>query len=91
MKALASDFEVNGVSAIDTVRREDPAKYLSVIASVLPKDIDITNYDEMSEEQIAGIIAALRAAVAAGVTGVIRIEGEAAGGEEQAKGILPLH
>jgi hypothetical protein len=38
---LYNDFEVNGKAAIERVREEDPAAYLRVIVSVLPKELKI--------------------------------------------------
>lgn len=45
IEALASDFEENGVSAINAVRADDPGTYLKVIASILPKDLQLTGED----------------------------------------------
>ena len=41
VKALADDFKENGVTAIATVRAEDPGKYLDIIAKIIPKDVDL--------------------------------------------------
>ena len=41
LKALADDFEARGVAAIVKVREADPSTYLKVIASLLPKEIDL--------------------------------------------------
>lgn len=38
LKALADDFEVNGIEAINRARAEKPDTYLKVIAAVLPKE-----------------------------------------------------
>ena len=38
---LYNDFEANGKAAIERVREEDPAAYLRVIVSVLPKELKI--------------------------------------------------
>ena len=37
--ALANDFEVHGVGAIERVRLETPAAYIQVIAKILPKEL----------------------------------------------------
>ena len=39
--ALAEDFAKHGMRAIETVRRDQPAAYLKVIASLMPKDLSI--------------------------------------------------
>jgi hypothetical protein len=41
LKALQEDFAKHGVEAIATVREEKPDQYLKVIASILPKEIDV--------------------------------------------------
>src|SRR6476659_3291869 len=38
---LCDDFEVHGAAVIERVRQEDPAAYIRVIASLIPKDIKI--------------------------------------------------
>jgi hypothetical protein len=46
IQALADDFEAHGASAIEECRIKHPARYLSVVASLLPKEehleIDVT-------------------------------------------------
>lgn len=42
LKALADDFESNGPKTIRAVREQDPATYVRVIASVLPKESTLT-------------------------------------------------
>jgi hypothetical protein len=39
--ALAEDFENNGKTAIETVRKENPVKYLEIICAVIPKDVNV--------------------------------------------------
>lgn len=41
LQELAADFEKHGAEAIIAVREEKPDQYLKVIASILPKEIDI--------------------------------------------------
>lgn len=41
LKALSDDFEQHGKSVIQTVREEEPAKYLTVVAQLVPKDVDV--------------------------------------------------
>lgn len=38
IKAMADDFEVNGIEVIKRARDEDPLGYLKVIAGLLPKE-----------------------------------------------------
>lgn len=43
LSAMQEDFAANGVDAIKTVREEKPDQYLKVIASILPKELDLTD------------------------------------------------
>jgi len=42
LEALAADFEEHGAAAIKLMRMEKPADYVKVVASVLPKEFEIT-------------------------------------------------
>ncbi len=55
---LSADFEKHGAAAIERVREEDPATYIRVIASLLPKELKVerSRYEDMSEEEIDGAI-----------------------------------
>jgi hypothetical protein len=58
---LAADFEANGKVAIVTVRETDPAAYLRVVASLQPKELEITRpEDALSDDQLASLIEALK-------------------------------
>jgi hypothetical protein len=61
--ALANDFESHGAEAIERVRIERPDAYLRVIASLLPKDLNlnVTKYDDLRvlTEQAAPLIGRL--------------------------------
>lgn len=63
IKALNEDFEKHGVSAVERVRDEKPDQYLKVIASLLPKEIDVgENFaSALKESRDAAVLAALRA------------------------------
>jgi hypothetical protein len=52
--ALADDFERHGAEAIERVRMEKPEAYLKVIASLLPKDLNlnVSKYDHLTDEQL---------------------------------------
>jgi hypothetical protein len=64
LKALADDFETNGVAAIATVREERPHEYLKVVASLLPKHVEIKDatLDELGRDELVALIDAVRAA-----------------------------
>lgn len=56
IEALHDDFAQHGVAAIETVRTEKPDQYLKVIASLLPKDINLNmgdQFSEMSDDELA--------------------------------------
>lgn len=57
LNALADDFEKNGVAAIEKVRDNDAPTYLRVVASIIPKEIEITRpLDGMDDGQLAQAI-----------------------------------
>lgn len=53
IEAMRSDFEQHGAAAIAKVRDEKPDQYLKVIASILPKEIDL---GEETQTALANII-----------------------------------
>ena len=60
LHALQVDFKVNGPAAIVEVREQRPHEYLKIIASILPKQIEIKeNFGELDDAQLAIIGAAL--------------------------------
>ena len=63
--ALHDDFTKNGVAAIEKVRATDPAAYVRVIASILPKQVEIKEgaFDGLSDEELAALVAAARSAL----------------------------
>lgn len=54
LKAMADDFEKNGVAAIEKVRTEKPDAYIKVIAGLLPQDINfnVNKFDGLTDEQL---------------------------------------
>ena len=57
LKLLSADFEANGASAIEACRIEKPDVYLKVIATVIPKDINVKHslveeLEAMSDEEL---------------------------------------
>lgn len=63
--ALANDFDKHGPEVIEKVRVTDPAAYVRVIASILPKQVEIKEgaFDGVDDEQLAAIVAAARSAL----------------------------
>ncbi|MCC7060749.1 MAG: hypothetical protein IT508_11015 [Burkholderiaceae bacterium] len=62
--ALANDFETNGVEVIARVRDERPHEYLKVVASLLPKHVEVKDVtlDELGRDELATLLDAVRAA-----------------------------
>ena len=54
IQALAADFERHGAETIERVRVQSPVAYLKVIASLLPKDVNlnVNNLDSLTDEQL---------------------------------------
>lgn len=62
MNALADDFDKHGTAAIRSCRAEDPGKYLAIIASIMPKELEISRpLDDITDEQLDAAAAAIRA------------------------------
>lgn len=74
--ALADDFAEHGIAVIATVRDERPHEYLKVVASLLPKQVEIKEgaFDGIGDEELSALIVAARSAL-----GVV---GEGGGGAE---------
>lgn len=49
LEALKDDFEAHGKEAIVEVRETKPDQYLKVIASLMPKDVNLNINDQASE------------------------------------------
>jgi hypothetical protein len=59
--ALYDDFKDHGSAAIAACRAEKPDVYVRVIASLLPKDVNLTtrNLDDLSDDQLMRKLAML--------------------------------
>jgi hypothetical protein len=61
LKALADDFETHGGAAIVKVREERPHDYLKVIATILPKQLELETRkrraEDFSDDELAAIVA----------------------------------
>lgn len=61
ISALANDFDAHGEEAIRRTREERPADYVKVVASILPKEIEVkTTVDELSDEDLAAALEHVR-------------------------------
>jgi hypothetical protein len=59
--ALAADFEEHGEGVVRVVRAERPDVYLKVIASILPKELLVTDsaLEEMTDDEIIDALAVI--------------------------------
>ena len=55
LQDMLADWEANGAEAIATVRDEKPDAYLKVVASILPKEMNLRvgEFDDLTDEQLA--------------------------------------
>ena len=55
IRALAEDFENHGKDAIVKMREDRPGDYIKVIASLVPKDLNlnVNEYEHWTDEQLA--------------------------------------
>jgi hypothetical protein len=65
LEAMHDDFVQHGVAAIVKVRDEKPDQYLKVIASILPKDlnVNINNMDALSDDELRSRIRQLESVI----------------------------
>lgn len=90
---MHEDFEKHGVAVIEKVREEKPDQYLKVIASILPKELNVnTNaLGEMSDDELAATLAAIRDLATTVDAQIARAGAGAPGREEQAQDVSPVH
>lgn len=87
IEAMHADFKAHGKAAIETVRKEKPDQYLKVIASIVPKDlnVNVNNYDDMSDDDLRNELRGLAASLAT-------LLGDAAGeGDYEGTGAAQTH
>lgn len=65
LEALAADFHKHGVAVIETVRAEKPEVYVKVIASILPRDlnVNVNEWGELSDDDLRARILDLEATI----------------------------
>jgi hypothetical protein len=69
LHALADDFDEHGKRAIEACRESDPARYVQIVAALLPKQVEQTQpLDDLNDEQLTAAIGFLRSRLA-GETG----------------------
>ncbi|QIG74581.1 hypothetical protein EVC10_073 [Rhizobium phage RHph_Y25] len=65
LEDLYADWQANGVETLQRVREEKPDQYLKVVASILPKDlnVNINQMDDLTDDQLVQRIRSLDAAI----------------------------
>lgn len=59
--ALADDFEVYGVEAIQAARLKDPMGYVRSIAALCPRELDVKrSLEDLSDDELSAALDALR-------------------------------
>jgi len=93
IKAMHEDFEAHGPKVIETVRTEKPDQYLKVIASILPKELNVnTNaLGEMNDDELAAVFASLRSLADTFAAQVGRAGASEAESTEPAQDLRPVH
>lgn len=89
--ALANDFDAHGIAAIEKVRTERPHEYLKVVASLLPKQVEIKEgaFDGIGDDELSALIVAARSAL--GVSGGGGSGAEDQGEPEPPEGLPAVH
>ena len=84
IQALADDFEKHGPAVIERVRIEKPEAYIKVVASLLPKDLNlnVNHLDSLSDEQLLTRLRVLTKQAAP----LLATLDDADGADEQVKG-----
>lgn len=84
---MHADWEAHGKDAIVRVRTEKPEQYLKVVASILPKDlnVNINKTDDLTDEQLIERIRSLDAAIRP------FLDAEGAGGTGDGAGSTTAH
>ena len=63
LQALADDFEAHGKGVVEKVRTERPQDYLKIVASVMPKRMEVEDVGpprraaDLSDDELAAIVA----------------------------------
>jgi hypothetical protein len=73
LRVLADDFAENGVEAIEAARVESPSRYMAIIASLMPKQVELQTspVEQLTDDELEQLIAHVRqlAAVSANPRG----------------------
>ncbi len=66
LQDMLADWSEHGVAVVQNVREEDPTQYLKVVASVLPKEMNVrvSEFDDLTDDQLARQLAAIASQLA---------------------------
>ena len=61
LQDMLSDWAENGKAVIEAVRIDKPDQYLKVVASILPKELNlrVNDFDDLTDEQLARQLASI--------------------------------
>jgi len=93
IEAMHDDFLKHGKEVIESVRVEKPDQYLKVIASILPKELNVKTgaLDELEDGELAGLLDAVRTVAANLAAREARGREETPGSEQPASVLPPVH
>lgn len=64
---LAEHYEEHGKTALDQCLEKDPVGYVRIVASLLPKQVDVKRpLEDMSDEELAETLATIRGLIGEG-------------------------
>jgi 2-oxoglutarate dehydrogenase complex dehydrogenase (E1) component-like enzyme len=78
--ALAADFKKHGASAIEKVRKQQPAAYMKICALLVPREMKVEHSNaikDLTDEQLDAMIEHLKASLEAQAQSAKVIEGHA--------------
>ena len=66
LQDMLADWKENGIAVIQAVRADKPDQYLKVVASVLPKELNVkvSELDDLTDDQLARQLAAIASQLA---------------------------
>lgn len=61
LQDMLADWAANGKAVIEAVRADKPEQYLKVVASILPKEMNlrVNDFDDLTDDQLARQLASI--------------------------------
>lgn len=84
LQDMLSDWEEHGKAVIEAVRASKPDQYLKVVASILPKELNVkvNELDELTDDQLARQLRAIATQLAAAGLDISAGSGQAGASEQ---------